>query len=113
MEEAAEQQENSKVKEWLRPWQFQPGKSGNPSGRPKGSVSLKQWAKNMLQTMTDEEKREFLGGLDKLDIWKMAEGNAMQGTDITSGGESLKTVLVKFIDGGNNDGNTAGVSQTL
>lgn len=53
---------------------FQPGQSGNPSGRPKGSKSLKTYAQEMLRDMTEEERLEFLKGLDKKVIWEMAEG---------------------------------------
>lgn len=83
-----------------RPWLFQPGKSGNPGGRPVGSKSLKTFAKEMLLSMNDEEKMEYLKGLDKKVIWEMAEDKAKQGTDITSGGEKLTPLLVKFIDEG-------------
>ncbi len=66
--ETGEQTNNS------RPWLFQPGQSGNPSGRPKGSKSLKTYAQEMLRDMTEEERLEFLKGLDKKIIWEMAEG---------------------------------------
>jgi len=65
-----------------RPWLFQPGKSGNPGGRPKGSKSLKTFAKEYLESLPDEEKIEFMRGLDKTDVWKMAEGNPKQDTEI-------------------------------
>ena len=61
---------------WLRPWQFQPGRSGNPSGMKKGTKSLKTYAMEMLRDMTDEEKLEYLKGLDKEKIWEMGEGKA-------------------------------------
>jgi hypothetical protein len=36
--------ENSEEKQ-SKPWLFKKGQSGNPAGRPKGSVGLKTWAK--------------------------------------------------------------------
>lgn len=68
MEETQEQTNNS------RPWLFQPGQSGNPGGRPKGSKSLKTYAQEMLRDMDEAERLEFLKGLDKKVIWEMAEG---------------------------------------
>lgn len=58
-----------------RPWLYKKGQSGNPSGRPKGRKSMKQWIKEKLEKMTDEEREVFLEGCDKSIIWKMAEGN--------------------------------------
>lgn len=78
--DAGEQEKNSK--EWLKPWQFKPGQSGNPSGRPKGSVSLKEYAKKYLAELDEEGKMAFLEGLDKDIIWKMAEGNPRQDMDL-------------------------------
>ena|SRR3990167_1322972 len=90
MEETQEQSNN-------RPWLFQPGKSGNPGGRPKGSKSLKTYAQEMLRDMSDDEKLEYMKGLDKKIIWEMGEGKAQM--DVTSAGEALQPVLVKFING--------------
>lgn len=98
MKNNTEEQDNNS-REWLRPHQFKPGQSGNPGGRTKGSKSLKTFAMEMLRDMNDEEKLEYLKGLDKKIIWEMAEDKAKQGTDITSGGEKLQPILVKFIDG--------------
>lgn len=76
-----------------RPWLFKKGQSGNPKGRPKGSFSLKTYAKQMLENMTDEQRQEFLAGLDKKVIWEMAEGKPKQDTDLTSGGEKVQSIV--------------------
>lgn len=75
-----------------RPWLFQPGKSGNPKGRPPGTVSLKTYAQKMIMDMTDEEKMIFLKGLDKKDIWEMAEGKPKADVGIT-GNLTISQVL--------------------
>jgi hypothetical protein len=109
MEDTSEQLENSvkdetsqKKASWLQPYQFKKGQSGNPSGRPAGK-SLKEYAKEMINKMTDEERQEFLNGIDKKIIWEMAEGKAKQDTDITSGGEKIQVNLINY--GGEKDNN--------
>lgn len=68
--------------EHLKPWQFKPGQSGNPSGKKKGTVSLKTFAKKYIQELSDEEKLEFLAGLNKKDVWEMAEGKPDTKSDV-------------------------------
>lgn len=74
--ETDEQKEN-------RPWLYKKGQSGNPNGRPKGSISMKTYIKNKLATMTDEEREIFLEGIDKKVLWEMAEGKAEAKAEVT------------------------------
>lgn len=62
----------------ILPHQFKKGQSGNPGGKKKGTVSLKKFAQNYIQELTDEEKLEFMEGINKKDVWEMAEGKAKQ-----------------------------------
>ena len=86
MNEELSQEEVSDTSETKqnRPWLFQPGKSGNPKGRPKGVKTLKTYVAEMLRDMTDEEKLEYLRGLPKDKVWEMGEGKPKQdmGLDI-------------------------------
>lgn len=91
-----EQNKNSKY-DHLKPWQFKPGQSGNPAGRPPGT-SLKEYAKKYLAGMTDEERNDFLSGISKDKIWEMAEGKAKQETE-HSGTLTIGEVLDDLDDG--------------
>lgn len=86
MDNSSQDQTNS------RPWLYKKGQSGNPGGRPIGSKSLKTWLKERFQSMSDEEREEFFVGMNKIDLFKMAEGNPQ--TDVTSGGERLIPVPI-------------------
>ena len=88
MAEAQEQQKKQNY-DWLKGYQFVKGQSGNPGGRPVGSKSLKTFAREYLESLPDEEKMEFLKTLPTEIVWKMAEGNPKQDTDLMSGGKPL------------------------
>jgi len=84
MEEDTQDQTNNS-----RPWLYKKGQSGNPGGRPKGSKSLKTYIREKFERMTDEEREEFLDGLDKKVLWEMGEGKPETKTDITSDGKPI------------------------
>lgn len=59
---------------------------GNPAtgaGRPKGSKSLKEFAREYLMSLDDEGKKEFLDALPTDLIWRMAEGNPHSTENVT------------------------------
>lgn len=97
MEEKTQEQ-NKKQYDWLRGYQFVKGQSGNPGGRPKGSKSLKTFAREYLEALPDEEKIEFLKTLPSEIIWRMSEGNPDNKSDITSDGEKIMFLPTEVIN---------------
>mgnify|MGYP001573556912 CR=1 FL=1 len=94
MEEIAQEQlENSNVPKQLRRYIFKKGISGNPGGRPVGSKSMKQFAKEYLEILPEEDRIEFLNSIDHKITWEMAEGKAKQ--DLELSGE-VKSKIVKL-----------------
>jgi hypothetical protein len=89
---------------------FAEGTAPGP-GRPKGQT-LKEWMRDKLLCMTEDQREEFIKDIPKEMRWKMAEGNPHNTEDITSGGKPipLLTALPKE-DVSNNNSNKEG-SQT-
>lgn len=86
MEESDKQSNNNS-----KPWLWKKGQSGNILGRPKGKT-MKEWAREYLERMTDEERDEFMEGIPKETIWKMSEGNPKNDIE-HSGGLTISKVL--------------------
>jgi len=82
-----EKTENAEIKQTNKPWQFQPGQSGNPAGKPKGTLSIKARIKKILDAnperfaelceyyLTEKAHRELL--------WKMIDGSPAQAIEIS------------------------------
>ena len=67
--------------EHLVAWQFKKGQITNRNGRA-GGKSVKERVKERLAKMSEAELNEYLNGLNKIDVWKMAEGNPSNETEL-------------------------------
>jgi len=85
----------------LEPYKWKKGQSGNPHGRPKGKT-LKEFAREYLESLPDDEKIEYLASLPTELTWRMAEGNPTNENDLHLKGD-LIIKRISFDDQGNND----------
>lgn len=90
----------SKQYEWLKPFQYQKGHSGNPKGKEPGTISIKQRVRQFLQDHPDEAE-QFVADVvrkQRTFTWQMLEGSPQSKTDITSGGNPLAVTVLSFDD---------------
>lgn len=89
--------------EHLKEYQFKPGQSGNPSGRPKGT--LKDFVRQMFIDMDEKEKAQWLKAhkISGIDIWKMGEGNPTADVEL-KGNLSISQVLDELENGSKTEG---------
>ena len=57
-------------------------KKGNKLGGRKPNKSLKEYSREYLASMTEAERLKYLNSLDPEIIWKMAEGNPKDVTEL-------------------------------
>ncbi len=79
-----------KQSDYIKPYMWKKGQSGNPNGRPKGKT-LKEFAREYLQTLPDDEKVDYLASLPTDIVWKMAEGNPKN--DVEVSGELTSKII--------------------
>ena len=84
------------VPKQLKPYLWVKGQSGNPKGRPKGKT-LKEFAREYLMGLPDDEKVDYLASLPTDIVWKMAEGNPENKSDVTSNGKELPTPILGYV----------------
>ena len=105
MEDTATQQK--KQYDWLKPYQWQKGESGNPAGGKKGK-KLKTLVAEMFEKMTDDEKREFLNHIDPALVWQMGEGKPGSDDKLVI---DIPTSLIEIISGITKPTTDSGISK--
>lgn len=91
-----DQQEEQHKAPWLKKYQWKPGQSGNPGGRPKGP-SLKVWLRNYFEDLNDEDRVDFLKNIHPSLAWQMAEGRPDTKSDVNANLTGLFTGVKKIV----------------
>lgn len=93
--------------------QLLPGQTANPSGRPKGGFNITDIIKREMQKIPEGQQKSYAEAFVKKMLHKAiidgdstterllmnyVDGMPKQGVDITSGGEAIQPVLVKFLE---------------
>ena len=84
---------------------FPPGVSGNPAGRPKGSISIKAAIKKRLEE-NPEELKEIVEHFVKKNrelMWQMIEGRPSQQVDLGNVDELPFMIKIQKDDKGEDD----------
>lgn len=87
-----------------KPWQWKKGQSGNPNGRPKGSISIKTKVKQYFEDNPDKFD-EFIGALVSEHrglVWQMLEGKPPQDLNLGQNPELPFTINITKHDGREN-----------
>ena len=67
---------------------YKKGSSGNIAGRPPGK-SLKEFWRSRFASMTDKQKEKFSKKVSPELLYRMAEGNPSNATDVTSDNKQI------------------------
>jgi hypothetical protein len=94
----AQEQRESTVPESLKPYTFQPGKSGNPAGRPKGSKNIATQMRELMAGKTYTLKDEVTGQTIRIDAMTALLEKALENAIQKGDRESIRMIW-EFLDG--------------
>jgi len=99
---ATEITEKKQDKRKSLPQLFKKGQSGNPKGRPVGSISIVGRIKQIFEQEPERFESYVKGVLDdeklRKEVIQQIDGSPAQKLDLTSGGEKLTFGVINFDD---------------